>query len=404
MAAPIRHESPLMRALAQLTPVAVVVVSTAIVGVASGLVTTKVSLELETQKATVNAVRLVVTGYPVGFILGCLTIRRIVSRTGHGRAFLGLVAALTLITLTFVATGNPFAWFLLRIGSGFGMASIFTIVESWITLYSRRDNRGALLSFYMILDTLGSATGPALIGLSLSAGTGAMYVSAVLFVLGALPLALSGRMMPPQAQDDGTPRIDRSLALRTLLTAVPAAVAAALQAGMTNITFGVMAPIYATPSGFGPAEAGALVSVFSLGGLVAQGLVGWFSDRFLRDKVLAVVAVSAAVTCGLIVTLAPLSPVLPFVLVFVFGCTTLSIYPLAVAFASARVEATYLVSLSSRLLLIYGVGAIVAPALTNELMVRFGPSALFVVLGLATFTVGSISALSNFISARKEMH
>jgi oligopeptide/dipeptide ABC transporter ATP-binding protein len=128
------------------------------------------------------------------------------------------------------------------------------------------------------------------------------------------------------------------------------------------------------------------------------------SDRFPRDKVLAVVAVSAAVTCGLIVTLTPLSPILPFVLVCVFGCTTLSIYALAVAFASARVEATYLVSLSSRLLLIYGVGAIIAPALTNELMMRFGPSALFVVLGLATFTVGSISALSNFISARKEMH
>jgi MFS family permease len=383
------------RALDQVRPVAPIVFSVAIAGIASSLMTTKISLALETQNASVEAIRLVITGYPLGFILGCLTVGAIVTRIGHRATFLGLSILLTAMSLSFMATKSPMAWFLLRIGSGFGMSSIFTITESWINLESRPANRGALIAFYMILSTLGTAIGPVLLSARLADGDGAMVIAAVIFMFGCLPLVLTGRMRPVHKGEDGRrTRSDKRLPAWTLLAVAPAALAAALQTGMTNMPFGVMAPIYAIRMGYGPVDAGTLVSVFSLGGLVAQWPVGLLSDRLPRDRVLAIVSTAAALTCGLIYAMPLLPPLLLFGLVFLLGCSTLCIYPIALTYASAQVEPAYQVSLSSRLLLIYGIGTIISPALTNELMATIGPSALFAVLGTATFVVSVVSMLT----------
>ena len=281
------------------------------------------------------------------------------------------------------------------------MAAIFTISESWINLDSRSDNRGALFSYYMILSTLGTAVGPALVGLPLSS-TGNYLLAALIFAAAGLPLLLSGRMRPATAMQEGKPQPARPLPLMALLVAVPACFVAGLQTGMTNMPFNVMAPIYAIRIGYTPAEAGALVSVFALGGLVAQWPVGWLSDRFERRKVLAAAALTAAASCLAILMLAHLSAVLLFALVFVFGFSALSIYPLAVAYATSTMDQAYFVSLSSRLLLLHGVGSIIAPALSNDLMARFGPSALFFMLGAATFCVSAVAMLKTPLILRKE--
>ena len=91
-----------------------------------------------------------------------------------------------------------------------------------------------------------------------------------------------------------------------------------------------------------------------------------------------------------------------FALVFVFGITALSIYPLAVAYASSTLDHVFFVSLSSRLLLLHGFGSIITPALSNDLMARFGPSALFYLLGGATFVVGAFAILENPFNRSKE--
>jgi MFS family permease len=188
-----------------------------------------------------------------------------------------------------------------------------------------------------------------------------------------------------------------------LLATVPVCFVAGLQTGMTNMPFNVMAPIYALRLGYTPAEAGALVSVFCLGGLLAQWPVGWLSDRFPRRKVLAAVAFTAAANCLAILLLAHLSALLLFGLVFLFGFAALSIYPLTVAYASSTMDQSFFVSLSSRLLLLHGVGSITAPALSNELMARFGPSALFFMLGAATFCVGAVAMFEAQLK-RREVH
>jgi hypothetical protein len=70
-----------------------------------------------------------------------------------------------------------------------------------------------------------------------------------------------------------------------------------------------------------------------------------------------------------------------FVLFFAYGATTLTIYPVAIAFANSQIESRHMVSASGGLLLLYSIGNVMTPGLAAGLMEHVAPQALFVMLG-----------------------
>lgn len=82
---------------------------------------------------------------------------------------------------------------------------------------------------------------------------------------------------------------------------------------------------------------------------------------------------------------------------FAVGVTTFALYTLATSHANDRATAEQTIPVSSGLLFLYCVGAILAPAFAAFMMRLFGPSALFaqnasIHLGLALFTLWRIVA------------
>lgn len=384
-ASPVRsRDSAPLRAIMPL------VIAVAIVTAGSGLLTTKTSLELALQDVSVGAVRVIVTGYPVGFLAGCAVVRLIIVRIGHGRTFQAMAALTAAATLLFLASSNFWVWALLRVVNGFAMASMFTVAESWINLDSGPRNRGSLIAFYMIMSTLGLAAGQSMINLGDPAGGGLFVLAAAICLASIMPFVIDGRLRPARR----TPGIafsaetDDVIGLLRLLRLAPIAVIAAVQTGMTNMNFGVMAPIYAARTGHEAGTAAALVTAFSVGGFAAQVPIGWLSDRIDRRLILAGAGFAAALSCLAVALFGHVSTALLFVLFFVYGATTLSIYPVAIAYAGSRVESRFIVAISGRLLFVYAAGAVVAPAISNELMARVEPSALFLFLGAAALAVG----------------
>jgi MFS family permease len=79
------------------------------------------------------------------------------------------------------------------------------------------------------------------------------------------------------------------------------------------------------------------------------------------------------------------------------GVTTFALYTLAISHANDRASASELMLISSGMLFLYCVGAILAPAIAAWMMRLFGPSALFaqnalIHLALAGFTLWRIVA------------
>ena len=386
-----------------LRSIAPLVLAVAIITAGGGLLTTQMSLQLTLNHASVGATGAVVTGGPVGFLIGCLSARFLISHFGHGRIYQLMALLAGAASAAFVLSNTIWAWTFLRGLGGFAMATMFTSAESWINLDSGPDNRGTLLSFYMVMGTLGLSVGQALISLGDPAGGGLFLLAGAISASGALPFLADGRLRPQRRGSDAAGHVpDEAFSVGRLFAVAPVVLIAAAQTGMSNMTFGVMAPIYAVKSGHSPGIAAAIVTLFSAGGLAAQVPLGLISDRLDRRLLLVMAGVLAALTCALIVAFGQLSTWLLMGLVFFYGMTSLSIYPLAIAHAGSLVQSRFLVAISGRFLLFYAFGSIVAPAISNELMARFGVSTLFTFLGVIC-AITAIAAGVEFLSSRQEV-
>ena len=392
----------LPRELAPLRAILPLVLAVAIVTAGGGLLATKTSLDLAIEGVSVGEVRVVVTGYPLGFLAGCATIRPIIAMIGHGRTF-QLMAVLTAVaTLLFIASTNFWFWAGLRVVNGFAMASLFTVAESWINLDSGPRNRGSLIALYMIMSTLGLAAGQSMINLGDPFGNGLFVLAAATCLASVAPFAIDGRLRPARRMPGAasSTETDEGVSLFRLLRIAPLAVIAALQTGVTNMNFGVMGPIYAARTGHEAGTAAALVTVFTLGGLLAQVPIGWLSDRIDRRLILAGSGYCAALACLAATLFGEVSTAMLFVLLLVYGAATLSIYPVAIAYIGSKVESRFMVAISGRLLFVYAIGAVMAPAISNELMARVDPAALFLFLGAAALVV-SLGGIIEYVRAGK---
>ena len=84
---------------------------------------------------------LVVTGYGVGFLAGCVVNPRLIRDVGHIRAFAVLAAICSVTSMVFALSGLIALWVLLRIVMGFCQAGLFTVVEGWLSAATPTDSR-----------------------------------------------------------------------------------------------------------------------------------------------------------------------------------------------------------------------------------------------------------------------
>ncbi|TIV47280.1 MAG: MFS transporter, partial [Mesorhizobium sp.] len=156
---------------------------------------------------------------------------------------------------------------------------------------------------------------------------------------------------------------------------------AIFQGGITNMNIFVLTPIYGTQIGLSAATTVGLVTTVSIAGMLAQTPVGWLSDRFERRIILLVQGILSVTLCAAIAWLGNSSVPLLFVLFFVYGCTALTVYPVAMAFGASQLQSRHMVGASGTLLLLYSIGNVATPGISAGLMVHMGAPAMFLLLG-----------------------
>ena len=356
----------------------------------SSMLMTAVSLRLGQPGIDPHTVQIVLTAYPAGFLIGCLAAKAVVVRIGHENAFTLVLLMAFAAGVGFIATDYVPAWFGLRLFGGLAMASMFVICESWINLYATHRDRGAMFALYMLSTSLAVLLGQLTIGLI---GPGSPYVFEVALAFVAISFLprLTGWRWPAIAvaeADSGQPVAGR-LSLGQLFRIAPVTLVSVFQSGVTNMNIFVLTPIYATHIGLSPATTVALVTTVSIAGMLAQTPAGWLSDRFDRRALLLARSILSLGMCGAIAALGGADPALLFVLFFIYGATTLTIYPVAIAYANSRLPSRHMVAASGTFLLVYSVGNVGTPGLAAGLMTRMGPQAMFFLLGSGALIVAT---------------
>jgi MFS family permease len=352
--------------------------------IGSAMLTTGVSLHLGKPGISPQVVQIVLTAYPVGFLVGCLVTRPAVAQYGHERTFVVILVLALLAASGFVFTDFLPSWICFRLLGGMAMASLFVVCESWINLYAEQHNRGALFSLYMLTTAIAVLLGQVLVGL-VGPQSPHLFLVAAATVLLALVSKFVGRRWPALPATDpehaNSARPVKRLGPVALFRLAPVTVVAIFQGGITNMNIFVLTPIYGTQIGLSAATTVGLVTTISIAGMLAQTPVGWLSDRFERRIILLVQGILSVTLCAAIAWLGNSSVPLLFVLFFVYGCTALTVYPVAMAFGASQLHSRHMVGASGTLLLLYSIGNVATPGISAVLMEHMGAPAMFLLLG-----------------------
>lgn len=336
----------------------------------NGLLSTLLSVRLELEAFSTASTAVVLSIYSLGFIAGSLWLDRVIHRVGHIRSFAAFAALYSACILAFPLHVSVSGWIVLRVLTGFCIAGLTLVMESWLNGRATVENRGRLLATYMVVFFLAAACGQLLLRLGSPAQLPLFSLAGILVALAVIPLALTRESAPEILP---APR----LRLRELARHAPLGVAAAVSAGVVTSAFSGAGPIYAVRIGLAPET----IALFMAGPIVASMLVqmpvGWLSDRLPRKSVLGVTAL-AALAVALAIPLAGQLGYGPLAATIALHVALASVlYPMSLAITHDALDAHHVIPANATLLLSFGLGTVIGPLAAPLAMAVWGPNGLF---------------------------
>ncbi|RAU19646.1 MFS transporter [Nitrincola tibetensis] len=317
---------------------------------------------------------IVTSGYFVGFLSGARFSPLLIRRVGHVRVFAALGSFMSAGLIAFPLITEPWAWTLLRILIGFCMSGIYVTAESWLNDAATNENRGKVLSAYMIAQTLGIIGAQGLLTLG-DAATSVLFIGASILVsISFAPILLSVNPVP-------NVEVARPMSLRDLFASSPLGTVGIFLLGSVYATQSGMGAVFGSQIGLSATHIALFVAMLFAGALFLQYPIGWLSDRIDRRKVILGAALLGAVSCflgwmndggmGFLMLAA-----------FLTGGVTTPLYSLFLAYTNDSLSAEEMPAASGGLVFTFGLGAIIGPLVTGWAMETFGPYAFWPVLGI----------------------
>lgn len=338
--------------------------------VGDGLQSTLLGVRASLEGFPTAVTGLVMSTFYLGFLGGALYVPRFVERVGHIRVFGALASMASAAVLIHGVIVTPLAWSLLRLLSGFCLAGLYIVVESWLNDRASNRTRGQLLSIYMVVSYLGVAGGQLLLNAADPKGLALFILTSVLISVALVPLLLSAGPAPKFSAQT-------ALNLRKLYGISPLGVVGALATGMAGgVLFG-FGPVYAESSGLSVAQISFFMTAILLGCTLLQWPIGHLSDILDRRLVITVVSFLSAAVAVAAVSISSMSMLTLLLLMAVFGGLSIPLYSLCIAHANDYLEPDQMVAASSGLVLASGVGAILGPITASLSMLLLGQHGFF---------------------------
>ena len=364
----------------------------------NGLFNTLLGVRARIEGFSNDVTGLVMSGHFIGLLLGSLFAARVVQRVGHIRAFAAFASAMSIVALCHPLWINPVFWFGLRLLTGFSMAGLILVTESWLNTRAPDGKRSQTMALYMTSNYLAAGTGQFLLPLADPGGFRLFIIASILYSLALLPMLLTGASAPP------TSRGERA-GLGEVLRVSPVAFVGAVFAGLLSGGWFGMGPVFAGNVGFSIPQVSVFMACGVLGGFMLQMPVGRIADRFDRRFVLAAIAAVAAagaawalLEANYVISHGGEPRVTLFVAIFIYVGITTTVYSLCNAHANDLSHPERRIQTASGLLLAFAAGASLGPTLSGVVMTRFGDSALF---GLFIALHLALSAFAIYRSTRR---
>ncbi len=372
--------------LRQLIPVSALLTGSACLLFAGGINGLLLPIRGGAEGFTAFSLGLLGTGWAIGYVLGCLLTAGLVARVGHIRAFSALASLAGITILTTALIIDPWAWIILRGICGFCFAGAAMIVESWLADRSRPETRGRVFGIYTMVNLIASTAGQLMLTVGDPSGFALFAAAGIFYAMSLVPTSIS-------TQSNPTPLVQVRLDLPGLWRTSPIAVFAVFFVGMSNASFGALAPVFAERIGLTLGTIAVFASIPVLAGAVAQLPVGVLSDRMDRRWVLIGVAITALLADAAFLFWRPESATANLWLAAALGGSIFAMYPVIVAHANDHAGEGAAIRVSGGLLLVFGLGSIVGPLAAGYGMTAFGNRSLFAVTSVSHMLIVAFALL-----------
>lgn len=348
-----------------------------------GLQLAFVPIKAEFNEWTSVDIGLLSSFYFAGFILGCFTVPRLVSRIGHIRSYAFLVSLFTTSIMCLSLGDYFFFWLVLRVLSGVCIAGLYLVIESWLNEQLSSDVRGGVLAVYTVIVLAGLAVGQLLVNAAPVGSDRLIVISALFIVLATVPISLTRSSQPEQIPNA---TFSPLLILRTSRTAS----ASSFSSGVISGSVYGLGPVYGLQQGMDVSSVSLMMALAITGGALAQYPLGRLSDSYARHLVILGCLIAGAIIAA-VALLLPASAG-PLILCL-FGAAVMPVYALSLALSSDNVTEGSFIEVGTGLLMINAFGSILGPLVTSQLMFRLGAE-YFLVSHLVVLLLGGFGVFA----------
>ena len=354
---------------------------------ANGLFATLLGVRTRLEGFSTLTTGVIVAFFFLGLFSGALFGARVVARVGHIRAFAAFASVMSASALFHVLWINAAGWCVFRWVAGFCMAGMVMVTESWVNDRATNENRGQVMSIYMIVNYFAAGCGQFILPLGDPGSFELFIVASIVYSFALVPVLMTRATAP-------IPEPRRRVDFRQLWRTSPLGLTGALLAGMVNAAFHGLGAVFAQGIGLTLAGTSTFIASAIFGGLLLQWPVGRLSDRFDRRRVLVGVTIATMVVSVVMIQAAAARGVWLYGLSALYGGFSFTIYSICAAHTNDFADRERLMETASGLLMSYGLGAVVGPIIAGTLMGPFGPS------GMLIWSAGVNAALAGFAIAR----
>ena len=346
-----------------------VLIAMMFVQMSNGLTGTLVSVTSQAQEYSPLLQGMILSAFFLGSLAGAFSAPWLIARTSHPTSVIAYTLAMTLASLSFAFTSDPWVWVVLRLVAGAAITGIFATVESWLNLSVHDKWRGRLFSVYIFIQLAGLAIGQLLLSARSIGETTLFLLSAAIMFSAALCLRF---------ERAGNPAITevKPISLRGLGSRAPLAVLCICLSGFSWAGLMASGPAMVQLVGLSDVDKAIFMALAVFSGMLIQVPVGYLSDHMDRRKLL--LSLTSVAALAALVPAFHLSNTSLFAFSFAFGAATFPLYAVGVALASEGLEQSERTAASALMIVFFDLGGIGAPFIVSAATAEFGPQAYFV--------------------------
>lgn len=323
----------------------------------------------------------------LGLLLGVAAMPWVARRVGAGMTMLVGIAVMA-ASLTALALSRDF-WliFAARLALGVGANFMFVVVETALNVFSPSGRRGRIMGFYSAAVAFGFVTGPAVVAAVPDAPLPILLGCAAMTALALLPLRRARRPVDAEVRPVPARRMG------AIVLGFPFPFGILFIASAVDAVAISLLPIITLNQGFPVAEGALFVTVFHVGLLVGQPLVGSALDALGRQRTV-IACCAASLACTLLLAFSGLIGFwLVAGLMFVWGGVNYGLYTAGLALIGDRFTDHSLTAATAAFAAVYAAASIFSPLVAGSSTDLLGAAGFYFFLAGIYLTAAVVGAV-----------